>query len=473
MIIRRAVLVGILGLLTAPSVRADLIYFTAGGQAQLPTRVDGENVEIRTPSGPKLFPRSEFLAIVPETPLEQEWEERNREATRLGTTEARFAAGWWALENGLTYDAIAAFDSLRPTAANHPPSQRVVAMLDQLKAPCSDPDLGSLRLKLRPFRFRELRSAHVLLLHQGNEAEAQERLDVLERVVQTFLLSFQAQGLDLQIPKHRLVSVYFQERADYVRLLRSVESSSFLDTQGYYHPTLKTVFAFDTRSSEEQKTGRRAIANRKRDGAPAWELDRRELLLDLQWRATDFGIAAHETIHLLTAESGLSPRFNDFPHWLHEGLAAQYEVVRGGHWAGFGRTHDIRLPDWRAIHPVPRLVPLVRDSGMGHGYKRDLYAESWALVYFLRKTHPQQFSAFLDYLRSPSGSATMSRGDRALEAFRSVFGSNFASLENEWRAYMTARQTPLEAAKPARTAQPVSATPSDRKSPLVADPNAH
>src|SRR5262249_36185174 len=83
----------------------------------------------------------------------------------------------------------------------------------------------------------------------------------------------------------------------------------------------------------------------------------------------------------------LAPQHDDLPLWLHEGLATQFEVIRGGRWAGFGRAHDLRLPDWRRIDPRPRLVPLLRDAGFGHGYQRDAYAAAWALVYYLRKEH--------------------------------------------------------------------------------------
>ena len=79
----------------------------------------------------------------------------------------------------------------------------------------------------------------------------------------------------------------------------------------------------------------------------------------------------------------------------------QFEVIRGGRWAGIGRAHDLRLPDWRRIQPPLRLEPLVRDAGFGRGYNRDLYAQAWALVYYLRAQHPQQFLTFLDLLRAP------------------------------------------------------------------------
>jgi hypothetical protein len=453
--------IGCLALLAICSpARGELVYFVRGGQAQLPATIQGKTVRLDTTDGPRSFPIEDFLAIIPGHDPEAGWPEQREAASKAGTVEARFAASWWALENGLTHQAIAMLKESRPTAPGHGPTLRCLASLEALSPPCPDPDLESLRDRLRPARFRETRGDHVLLLHQATESEARERLDVLERVVATFYLTLAAQGIELPPPRRRLISVWFADRRDYVQFLRHAEAEPFVDTQGYYHPTMHVVFAFDTRSTEAQRTGRRAIANRKREGAAESDLARQTLLLDLEWRAVDLGIAAHETVHQVAVASGFSPRLDDFPSWLHEGFASQFEVVRGGRWAGVGRVHDLRLPDWRAIRPAPRLAPLLRDVGLGHGYQRDRYAESWALVYFLRKAQPAEFRTFLDLLRAPSPDSS-TRPDRAVEAFRSAFGNDISGLESEWRGYLEGRETPLESGRPgpsgreSRLARPV------------------
>ena len=438
--------------------RAELVYFARGGQAQLVATTDGDQVRLDTPDGPKVFPRADFLAIVPGHRAAEEWAGRRDASMSNRSVDARFAAAWWALENGLTDEAIDALRGLRPIAPAGSPARRALAAIDRLALPCPDvdPGLDAIRARLAPSRFREARSPHVVLLHQGGDAEAAERLGVIEQVIRTFHVAFAAQGVELRAPERRLVSVYFADRRDYVGLLRKSDAGAFDETQGYYHPVLKAVFAFDTRCGEEQKAGRRAIANRKLAGESPSELARRSLLLDLDWRSTDLGIVAHETVHQLATGSGLAPGVDDFPTWLQEGLATQFEVVRGGRWAGFGRVHDRRLPDWRAIRPAPRLAPLLRDQGFGQGYRRDPYAGSWALVYYLRKTHPREFLAFLDRLRIPQSDA-IPRPDRAFEAFRAAFGGDLAGLEKDWHRYLDDLKTPLEQGRPG---------PADRAIPI-------
>jgi hypothetical protein len=192
-------------------------------------------------------------------------------------------------------------------------------------------------------------------------------------------------------------------------------------------------------------------------------------LLELERRALDDGTAAHEMIHLLAAGSGLMPRHDAFPTWLQEGLAMQFESIRGGRWAGIARAHDLRLPDWRTIQPPPPLEPLLRDAGFGRGYSRDPYAQAWALVYYLRARHPEQFLTFLDLLRSPDArSADLPRPDRTLDAFRRAFGVDLDSRQRDWYDFLSEARTPLELHAP-RPDGPSSPEPPDRHRPAPTD----
>ena len=314
----------------------------------------------------------------------------------------------------------------------------MAAVLDRLDRPCPDPDIAAFRAALG-IEGKVARGPHVLLLHQHSEAEAAERVAVLERVILGFHLLFAAQGVELQVPRRRLVSAWFGDREDYLAFLHRQGADAFATTGGYFHPTWGAVVAFDARSGDVQRAARRALARRRDelrrsavllDQMPARArvrlklgdepsrsvgradgralIDRlereaayRTALLDLDWRTSDLGLAAHEMVHQLVWDSGLVPRHDAFPYWLHEGFAAQFELIRGGRWAGISRANDLRLPDWRGLPSPAKLERLVRDVGFGRGYQRDLYAQAWALVYYLRTRHPSEFLTFLDLLRNP------------------------------------------------------------------------
>jgi hypothetical protein len=437
---RRAAILalGFLLLLGAPSLRADLgwVAFAAGGEAELPVRMEGSVVVLDAPDGPHRFPETMIRAFRPGESDEAAWKARRDEALRGGSTE-RFAASWWALEHGLTAECVEMLRGLRDADPDHRPSARMRARLGRLDAPCPDPDLAAIRAGLRG-RFEVARGTHFVLLHQHSPGEAAERLDLLERVLATFYLSLSAHGIELELPPARLVAVWFASQADYLAQLRSEGATAFLTTQGYYHPTRGYVLTFDLRDDPGFRRRERELARAsQRDG------DRKRLLVDLDRRTQELGTAAHETIHQLVRVSGLAPRFETFPIWLHEGLAMQFEVVRGGRWAGVGRLHPLRVRTWRDATSPPELLPLIRDEGFGRGYDPRRYAHAWALVYFLRKRHPEQWLAVIDSLRSP-GDETQPAGQRARQAFEIAFGPDLAPLEEEWHRFLAGLRLPSE-----------------------------
>jgi hypothetical protein len=467
---------------------ADLIYFRKGGEAQLPATIEGNRVVVAMPDGKVELARDSIRSIVPGFWPASEWNERRRKPSAPGS-EARFAEVWWAIENGLTVEAAPLVRELHRLDPSHVPAARMAALLDRLERPCPDGDFAGFQ-KALGIEPRVARAPHVLLLHQHSDAEADERIALLERVIAGYHLLFAAQGIELSVPRQRLVSAWFADKKDFLAFLHAEDADAFGTTRGYFHPTWNAVVAFDSRSTAEQQTAREQLAARREDlrrsaaevdaapprsrikikfsGEPARTLGRSEakalidrldgevtcetVLLDLDRRAIDLGTAAHEMIHQLAIDSGLLTRHDAFPVWLHEGFAAQFEVIRGGRWAGISRAHDLRLPDWRRLQSPLRLERLLRNAGFGRGYQRDLYAQAWALVYFLRTQHPREFLTFIDLLRGPMSDGTApptASGDRVFQAFQRAFGADLDSVEDDWHAFMKTVQTPLERHAPA------------------------
>ncbi len=435
--------------LTMPrAAEADLLYFRRGGAVQLPCKREGSRLILDAPGGPVAFEADDFRSILPGGDPASEWPARFAEARAAGN-DRLLAAAWWALENGLTIEATSTLRSIHVSDPGHEPTAALVRTLDTIEPPLPDPIPVGISDAFSG-AFRTARSPHFVLHHQGEDAEATARLGVLERVYTSYFLIFAGQGIVLERPRHRLPAVLFAKQADYVAFLKRENAGAFATTQGYYHPSRKVVVAFDPRDLPAIRTRRAAIDAHPSDR----DAVRLALLLDLERLAIGLGVAAHEAIHQLVADTSLAPRPDSFPTWLHEGLAAQFEVIRGGRWAGVGRSNDLRLPDWRALLPAPRLAPLVRDDRFGRGYRRDLYAEAWSLVYFLRKTHPAEFTRFLDLLRSPTPEPLDDL--RSLRLFRTCFADDLSILEGEWHRFMRSVTTPLDprpAAKPGRPSQ--------------------
>ena len=430
--------------------RAELLYFQDGGRLHVAAEVRDGLVRIKGATEDYVFRTADFRAIVPGHNPEQDWQARRATALESGP-EARFSAAWWALENGLIPEAVA---MLRATHADraHPPTARLVAILDRLAPHLPDPDASSL-LHAIGIPLDSARSRHVLLYHETTQEKAAAQLDLLERVLTAFYLALTADGIDLEPPAEKLVFVALRDQADYLAFLRSQHAGAFATTYGYYHPAYRAVVTFDLRTAPRWASAYRALERAHGDsphGArTAAELDdprtrnlqRQRLLQEMEVRANADGTAAHELVHALTIASGLAPTPEAFPHWLHEGLAGQFEVVRGGRWAGVGQPHDLRLGDWRKVEPAPNLEGLIRDRGFGQGYKAAVYARSWALVRFLRGAHSGRFLQFLELLRNPPENGV---APRFATRFQAIFGPDLAAFETEWTRFFQGIHTTLE-----------------------------
>ncbi|WP_161602148.1 DUF1570 domain-containing protein [Tautonia marina] len=484
----RAVRAGIMSLAIALLVAiapasADLLYFAEGGEARLPVEIEGDIVQVITPDGSIPFQTEDFRAIVPGFWPEHEWPGRRRQA-EAGDASDRFRAAWWAIEHGLTLEGVALLRAAHQLDPTLEPAPRLVSILDHLNQPAQTPNLTALRKVLRS-NFKVSETPRLLLLHQHDDAEATERLALLDRIVTTFYLTFTTLGFELRVPSEKLVAVWFAEESDYRAFVRREAGDAFLTTRGYYHPTRRVVFVSDSRSRPEFQrsttelrrrldeldqaersladvppsarfrlslSGERSRAVNRSEAEQRLDALRRDtqrklLLQTLEQRRSDQAAAVHELVHQLVIASGLAPQYDQFPIWLHEGIAMQFEAFRGDQWAGLAEAPSHRIDQWRRLRSVPAIDAIVRDQGFGQGYAPAPYAAAWALVFHLRTKQPEGFIAVLDQLRNPRSG----NGDQGAAAFQAVFGQDPENLRREWIENLRTLRTPIEENAPPRS----------------------
>ncbi len=419
-------------------VRADVLEPVEGGRLRLPASVDGDRVLLETPDGPFAFPRGDFRKITSEPWPARDWPSKKAAAMLHGAPE-RLAAALWALDRGLIPEAELMLRAAHEADPLHEPTARLVKVVDRLNTPLPDPDLPPLLLHL-PRPMLTARGPHVLLFHQHSLAEAAERIDVLERVIKAYYLTFAALGFDLPAPTHRLPSAWLARKSDYLAYLHAESAEAFLNTRGFHHPTRGLVVAYDCRSDPGRVAARVAIEARRGQRETAStegldrQLDREEIRMDLDRREIDLAVAAHETAHQLVKASRLAPGPEAFPHWLSEGLAMQFEAMEAGRWAGLGPPSSLRLADYARISQSTRLIPILRDAGFGQGYRQDAYAKAWALTYYLRIENPQALVAYLDALRVPR--PPENDANRHEQAFLGAIDGHPAEFQSRWQNYM-------------------------------------
>ena len=180
-----------------------------------------------------------------------------RKSSGPASFEARFAAAWWAIENGLTTEVAAELRELHALDPKHQPTARMAAILDRLDQPCTDPDFGRFqtcpgnRNEGGPRTARDP-AAPAFRSRSGRADRAAGACDY------RLLSCIRRAGSRVDVPRTRLVSAWFADQKDYLAFLRSEGADAFATTRGYYHPTWKAVVTFDARSTDPQRTAQQS-----------------------------------------------------------------------------------------------------------------------------------------------------------------------------------------------------------------------
>lgn len=149
-------------------------------------------------------------------------------------------------------------------------------------------------------------------------------------------------------------------------------------------------------------------------------------------------LAFHEYVHLLVRNS-----FGHAPLWFNEGLAEYYstfEISDGNKKVTLGNPLGARIQTLRERELLPLETLFKVDDSSPYYNERDkrniLYAESWALVHYLLSGQRRaQLSTYLEQL---------AKGLTIEDAFRQAFQTDFATLENELRAYIRFKKYPQQ-----------------------------
>ncbi|HEV3004418.1 MAG TPA: hypothetical protein VGX78_08140, partial [Pirellulales bacterium] len=191
--------------------------------------------------------------------------------TRLGKAkkdaDATFEAGVWALKHGMVDEFYQAVDAALQANPKHEAAKRIKALKAQMAKP-----LGSFvqqEAELRKFLTKKdmkiATSDHFILMYDTPEKPEkpekgekqrkprhEERLELLEKVYASFLLTFFSHGVPLEVPQERLKVVLFNQHADYLDFSRRLDPF-LVHAAGYYTHEINVSVFFDHGTSETYK----------------------------------------------------------------------------------------------------------------------------------------------------------------------------------------------------------------------------
>jgi hypothetical protein len=236
--------------------------------------------------------------------------------------------------------------------------------------------------------FETRTTEHFLGVGDGPDLYRKRALELCEEIGADYLTQFRRRGFRLEFPSHRLAVVTLKDGASYRAF--SGDNPDEADG-GRYYPDDNWLVIFDFR------------ANQAKDVVEAKRYNTFTLV--------------HETIHLLSYNTGLLGRQADVPACISEGLATYGEMWTAPSRSAFGGVNRPRLTaladeldkgtPWISIS---RLVS--EDNVFANPKTAQLaYAEAWALVHYLIETDERlpKFRAYLAGLPKADSPEAMDR----------------------------------------------------------------
>jgi hypothetical protein len=292
-----------------------------------------------------------------------------------------------------------------------------------------DHDIISQRLLAElPQGFEVLQTKHYIVCFDTTRGYAQWCASLFERLHDAFQNYWKQAGLELVESTRPHIVVIFSTKSRYVEESADELGPAAENVVGYYNLMSNRVVTFDL-------TGMDLLNPRGGGSRNGLEILRSPAAAGL------VATLVHEATHQMAFNCGMHQRLAPIPLWVSEGLAMYFETpdlesARG--WRGVGQINRPRLDHWRTHHRAGAIEKMMISDELFRIPRDalDLYAESWALTYFLLKTRKP---AFVEYMRilgqKPSLSEDSSQQRR--EDFHAAFGVDASELEIMLERFMT------------------------------------
>jgi hypothetical protein len=381
--------------------------------------------------------------------------------------EAVMKAAVWALKKGQLADFYKGVDKVLDLDPKNEAALSVIELKKRMKEPLPESSEAEKRFRglvKNPHMKIEV-SNHYMLMHDTEpkppkgktKSRAAQRLDLLEKVYESFMLLFHAQDVQLDIPSERQMVVLFKNYDQFQEYSIAIHPS-LASAAGFYDPISNVAYFYDF-ATDDLAMALDKFAKIFRDEAKdarKWRNNPEairyskviDMLLDVAKDNSDITVVSHECTHQMAGNTGLFPRHIRTPKWVHEGLASYFEVPSDGTWAGIGAVSRRRVTAYRELAEADRMkivsnVDFVVSDQIFRLGPEFGYAFGWAMTHFMVENHLKEFVDFYRILGEVPPEVSLSP-EMLVKLFHHAVKTDITALDAEWKAYMKSLKTDLE-----------------------------
>jgi hypothetical protein len=305
-------------------------------------------------------------------------------------------------------------------------------------------------------------SRHFAVLSDCDRRWTQQRINLLEATYSEFFRTMERLGLQPIPPREKLVCILIEEHAQYDRFARTFDNVEAPWVAGYYATLPNHIVmyndatgpSFDHADAQLRELGARADESRARlaearragDADAADLLDQRVRSLDAHATAERARIeraireaadrkAVHEAAHLVSFNSNIQLRSRQYPFWITEGVATNFETTDYRKRFGPSVESEARADAFERYRRDDQLLPLrelivLNEIADVSAQRADvIYAQTWAFFAYAYRYQREELALYLrDLRREAAGEVTP---ERHLAMFTARFGDP-AAVERVW-----------------------------------------
>jgi len=228
--------------------------------------------------------------------------------------------------------------------------------------------------------FRVARAERFLGVGDAPDPFRKAALEICGALGRIFLSDLRARGFKLDYPAERMMVVVLKDSRSYEALLGEAPGA---DVGGHFDLNSNRLVIFDFRPGREATPGAE--------------------------RMNTFTLV-HETVHLLSFNTGLLSLDREPPNCVAEGLATCFEMWRPRNRVGVAAINRPRLLAIReSDEPWIETADLLADDAHldREATAQRAYGQSWLLVYSMLKNRPDhsKFRAYLEEIRTSGATA--------------------------------------------------------------------
>ncbi|MCA9644105.1 MAG: DUF1570 domain-containing protein, partial [Myxococcales bacterium] len=243
--------------------------------------------------------------------------------------------------------------------------------------------------------FQVHTTPHYVVAYNTTREYARWLSSMLERLNNAFTNYWTRQGLKLSEPEFPLVVIVYRDQQQYLKASeKELRGASAI--VGYYSLKTNRVNVYDLTGAERSRA------------TPGGRSSLREInqMLSSPRSLPLVATIVHEATHQVAFNTGMMARFADLPLWLVEGMAVYFEapdLSSGRGWRGIGKVNYPRLQGFQARMAnwgPAALAELIKSDARLRDPQTaaSAYAEAWAMNYYLIKSRPKEYRAYLQAL---------------------------------------------------------------------------